>query len=338
MLGSVRNQILAGFGVIMLMLAASTAMNVQLLSAVRTDFDMFRSRLDQRSQAVDMDLVMQKVRVRVNQWLRSMNPDFAKQADELLAQDSILLNKAAASGGSAKRQDIIGDISRALTAYTESWRVIQSLYAEQDRIYDERIIKPSAALLATLTGLRDDETQERAISMLIGQARDGFLAAETWAFRYKASSKQADADQFTVAITEALGALTRAQAAATVPGVGEHIKQAASALGQWQAGFQEATRVGQTRMARLASWTSKEGEAMAVGANLLRSEDEAAAASAQAGVVKTITNSGIHPLPRQRGDPVRWDWPQCGAGAFGHPTAGAYDSRAETAGGRRSRL
>ena len=80
---------------------------------ISTDFDGFHSALDRKSQVVDIDLVMQKVRVRVSQWLRSQNPDFAKQADDLLKQDVALLAQAATA---AQTEKLLSVQSRTSTA------------------------------------------------------------------------------------------------------------------------------------------------------------------------------------------------------------------------------
>ena len=124
MLTSLKARIVLGFGILMILLIAATAVNRTLVSGISTDFDGFHSALDRKSQAVDIDLVMQKVRVRVNQWLRSQNPDFAKQADDLLKQDVALLAQAATAARTEKEKQTVADINHALLAYIESWRVI----------------------------------------------------------------------------------------------------------------------------------------------------------------------------------------------------------------------
>src|ERR1700728_361706 len=95
MLSSIKGRIILGFGVVMALLVAATIANVTMVSGIRTDFNQFQSALTRKSQAIDIDLTMQKVRVRVNQWLRSpANAGFAKQADELLVQDIALMAEA----------------------------------------------------------------------------------------------------------------------------------------------------------------------------------------------------------------------------------------------------
>ena len=92
---SVRLRVFLGFGLVLLMLAALAGFSVVLIRGIEGDFRVSQSIVNEKSMATDMDLVMQKVRVRVNQWLRSLNPDFARQADELLKQDVAIVGKMA---------------------------------------------------------------------------------------------------------------------------------------------------------------------------------------------------------------------------------------------------
>src|SRR5271155_4829944 len=114
---SVKARVLLGFGVVLLMLVALACFSAVLIRGIDSNFHLSQSRVNQKSLATDMDLVMQKVRVRVNQWLRSMNPDFARDADKLLEQDGAIASKAAAAATTDKERSIIADVDHALKAY-----------------------------------------------------------------------------------------------------------------------------------------------------------------------------------------------------------------------------
>lgn len=125
MLSSVKGRIILGFGVVMALLIAATIVNVTLVSSISSDFDQFQGALRRKSRAVEIDLVMQKVRVRVNQWLRSPGSEsFAQQADQLLAQDMALMSEAEKNAKTEKERQTLGEMDRALKAYIESWHVI----------------------------------------------------------------------------------------------------------------------------------------------------------------------------------------------------------------------
>src|ERR1700747_285614 len=146
MLSSIKGRIMIGFGVVMALLIAATVANVALVLGIGSDFKQFESAQNRRSQAIDIDLVMQKVQVRVNQWLRSPGPTFAEQADKLLAQDVALMAEAEKIAKTEKEKQTVAEMDKALKAYIESWHVIRGLYADEAKIYDERVLAPSEAI------------------------------------------------------------------------------------------------------------------------------------------------------------------------------------------------
>jgi methyl-accepting chemotaxis protein len=281
---SVKTRVYCGFGLVLLMVIALAGFSTVLMRGLDLKFRHSQSVATQKSLATDMDLVMQKVRVRVNQWLRSMNPDFARDAEELLKQDADIVSKVSAHATTDKTRAVAADIDRALKAYTESWRVIQGLYAEEAKHYAEKIEAPAADIRANLAKLRESAAEQNANDerRFISAARDAFTAAEMIAHRSRAATiKDADA-QIKTAIASSLAALDKARQNTTRDTELDGIKRAEAAISGWNDNFVEGTKLAATRAARLDSWTRNEGEAMAVGANALRAEAETAAAKAEA--------------------------------------------------------
>jgi methyl-accepting chemotaxis protein len=293
MFSSVKGRIILGFGIIMMMLIAATVVNVTLVSGISTDFDQFQAALNRKSQAADIDLTMQKVRVRVNQWLRSMNPDFVKQADQHLAKDVALMAQAMKNAKTDKEKQTLDEMNLALRAYIESWGVIQGLYADEAKIYKDRLIAPAAGIRSDLAELRDDESLEPSLSRILGKARDNFMASETLASQYRTSGKKEDADQLKSAIAGTLVALAEAGPRLKSEANSALLKHIATAVGAWRDSFNDVIKVAEARDARLVTWTNKEGEVMAVGADVLRTEGSTATDQAQAFVVATIARVGI---------------------------------------------
>jgi methyl-accepting chemotaxis protein len=294
MLSSVKGRIILGFGVVMALLIAATIANLTLVSGISTDFDRFQSALDRKSRAVDIDLVMQKVRVRVNQWLRSPGTaSFAQQADQLLAQDLGLMADAEKTIKTETEKQTLAEMDRALKAYIESWHVIQGLYADEAKIYEDRVIAPSAAIRTNLAKLRDDDALDQSTSRLIAAARDDFMASESLAFQYRSGLKQSDADQLKASIARAIATLEKAAPEMKDAGNTELLKKTLQAVAAWRDGFNDALKVAQTRIARLGSWTTKEGDVMAAGSDVLRVEGTKATDASQATFVATIANAGL---------------------------------------------
>jgi methyl-accepting chemotaxis protein len=294
MLSSVKGRIILGFGVVMALLVAATIANLTLVSGISTDFDRFQGALDRKSRAVDIDLVMQKVRVRVNQWLRSPGTaSFAQQADQLLAQDLGLMGEADKAAKTEKEKQTLGEMDHALKAYIESWHVIQGLYADEAKIYEERVIAPSAAIRADLARLRDDDALDQATSRLISAARDDFMASESLAFQYRSGLKDSDADQLKATVSRALATLEKAAPEMKTAANTDLLKKTLQAIGAWRDGFGDAVKVAQARIARLGSWTTKEGDVMAAGSDVLRVEDTKATDDSQAVFVATIARVSL---------------------------------------------
>jgi methyl-accepting chemotaxis protein len=290
---SIKSRVFFGFGLVLLMLVALAGFSAVLIRGIDSNFRLSQSSVNQKSLATDMDLVMQKVRVRVNQWLRSMNPDFARDADLLLKQDVEIVSKGAAQATTDKEKAIVAEIDRALKAYIVSWRVVQDMYAEEAKLYAEKIEAPSAGIRATLAKLRDSAAAQNELdeSHLISEARDGFIAAEMLAYGYRTGSIKDAAVQLTSAIAGSLAALEKARRVAAGPADIDAIKGAEASTSAWNDSFIQATKLAAARVARLDSWTRNEGEAMAVGANALRAEAEAAATNAEAKFVAELANS-----------------------------------------------
>ena len=290
---SVRGRVFAGFGVVLLMLAALAGFSVMLVRGIDSDFRSVQSIASRKSLATDMDLVMQNVRVRVNQWLRGMNSELARQADDLLKQNAEIVAKVGALVTTDKERTIVGDVDRALNAYTASWAVIQGLYADEARLYADKIEASAAAISASLGKLRDEAEwrDERGQSQLFSEARDGFIAAEMLAYRNRAGSLREAPAQFAHTVVGARAAVAKALAASTDAVEIDSIKHADAAIGAWNDAFVQAIKLAATRAARLDSWTNNEGEAMATGANALRAEMETAAASAQTRFLAALADS-----------------------------------------------
>jgi methyl-accepting chemotaxis protein len=290
---SVKSRVFCGFGLVLLMLVGLAGFSAVLIRGIDSNFRLSQSSVNQKSLATDMDLVMQKVRVRVNQWLRSMNPHFARDADVLLKQDVEIVSKGAAQATTDKERAIVADIDRALKAYIASWRVIQDMYAEETKLYAEKIEAPSAGIAAALAKLRDSAAAQNELdeSHLISEARDGYTAAEMLAYGYRSGSIKDAAAQLNGAVAGSLAALEKARHVAAGTADIDAIKRAEASISAWNDSFTQATKLAAARAARLDSWTSKEGEAMAVGANALRAEAEAAVANAETKFVAELANS-----------------------------------------------
>jgi methyl-accepting chemotaxis protein len=289
MLSSVKGRIILGFGVVMALLIAATIVNVMLVSSIGSDFDEFQATLSRKSRAADIELVMQKVRVRVNQWLRTPSEGLSQQAAQLLAQATTLMTEAENKAKTEKERQALGNMDQALKGYIENWHATQGLYADQARIYDEKIVAPGTAIRADLARLRDGDGLDPATSQMISAAHDEFMGAEWLALRYRDSLKPNDADQLKTSIGHALTALNIAAPGMKTTGGSDLIKKTAQAIAAWRDAFGDAVKLSQTIADRGVSWI-KEGDIMTEGSDALRTEGTRASDETQASVVATIAH------------------------------------------------
>ena len=279
---SVRARILLGFGLVLAIMLGTAASNWVLIRGIETFVTDLTTATRQKSTGVDMDLQATKVRVRVNQWLRSMNPEFAKQADTLLQQLAAMTAQAEAATEAGSARDAVQTVSRALKAYTSSWEVIQTLYAQEADVYTTGIEARGTRVRADLARLREAETARSDVQtmVLLSTAKEDLGEAEMHALRYRVSPKPELAKQAVTALSAARDAMQRAAASINDAASTALLRQDRTEADAWLAAFEQAQSIAQTRAARLVTWTRDEGEVMATGANAVRADAEAKAATA----------------------------------------------------------
>ncbi len=254
---SIKTRIFFGFGVLLLMLVGASVISGRLFNVIDRDFSDFRASQARETRAINIDAVMSKVRTRVNQWLRSGNPDFAKQADDLLAQDALLVDEAVAGARTPEEAKITQDMKGALTAYTVSWKFMQDIIAKETKLYADEIEKPAYGLIKDLAQLRDeamngnDPAAPGRAKALVG-VNDGLVATVFDVARFRRTSAKADLDIVRGDFDRLTAALGTLDAPKLLMGV-KTLRQNVDLL----------AKTDEERLTRLDSWTKNEGEVMA---------------------------------------------------------------------------
>ena len=89
---SIKTRMLLGSGLVLSILIAASVGNGLLLQGIRREAaTLTAARVQMDYRDTPWNSSHKGLRVRVNQWLRSMNPEFAKDADQLLSQLKTLL-------------------------------------------------------------------------------------------------------------------------------------------------------------------------------------------------------------------------------------------------------
>jgi len=280
---SVRGRISIGFAMLLAIMVFAAASNWVMIAEMEGHIGDYRKAVTERSQGYQMDLQVTGIRVRVNQWLRSLNPDFAQKADSLLAQLVPMAQKVAAEAAPGGTQDTIRKLLESTAAYTTSWGVIKDLYSTESRIYDRDFVAVGARVRANLALARQGEATLGALPTVLSlaDALQSLTEAEKFALLYRAGPKPDVAAHVAAAISALLDSVQKASSTAQNPATGADLSAVAADVGEWQKLFSQATTVAKTRAERLVTWTRDEGEPMGNLADMVKVEGETKAGIAE---------------------------------------------------------
>jgi methyl-accepting chemotaxis protein len=223
-----------------------------------------------------------------------MNSTFSKQADELLTQDVELVGKIARTARSEEEARTIRQMDAALQAYIVSWRVVQDLFAEEAKTFEESINPGARAIATAVAKIRAGALSDQKLDAvgLSAYVSDEFGAAAQAAGRFRTTHDKADVAAIETAvngITTKLGTL--------VPMLGStsqnDISSTNKLLAVWIAAVRQAAKVADTRATRIDSWTKNEGEVMTATASQLVDINEQSSKAAETTFASAVSGSKI---------------------------------------------
>ncbi len=281
---SVRGRISIGFALVITIMLFAAVSNWVMIAGLERHIGDYRKAVAERSQGYQMDLQVAIIRVRVNQWLRSMIPDFAKQADTLLEQMVPMAQKVATESGPGQTQDNIQKLLGSTAAYTASWGVIKGLYKDESRIYDQDLVAIADRVRANLAQARQVEASRNSFStvILLADALQSLTEAEKFALLYRVGPKPNLAAQVNSAISALLDSIQKCATATQDPKTGTALSAVTADVGEWNKLFLQAKSIAQTRAERLVTWTRDEGEPMGNLADAVKVEGETRAGIVEA--------------------------------------------------------
>ncbi len=253
----------------------------------------FRQAVVERAQGSKMIMQVLEVRVRVNQWLRSMNPEFAKQADALLAQLVPTARQVAHETEQATTRKTIQSLLDTTAAYSATWQVVQGLYASEATLYDKELPVLGARIHADLAKARHAEETRGALRTILAlaDAQESFTEIEKSTLQYRASPKADNADEITKALTAFVEDVRKCAADAPDPEASANLADVTADALAWGKSFSQATAVARTRTGRRVTWTGDEGEPMSKLADAIRAGGATRAAAADAALTSAIAGS-----------------------------------------------
>jgi methyl-accepting chemotaxis protein len=289
----VHARISLGFGLVLMILAVAAGSTWLMVNEIERDITELRHATNIRAAISNVELKVATVRVRVNQWLRSKDPDHAKEADILLADLTPMAKAIAADAGPGKIRDTMQTFLGLAAAYTASWGVIEGLYADEARLYDEAMTTTAGALRADLTRARMAEAAVGALQAVsdLGDAQQSITEAEKFALLFRSGTKNADADHVAAALATLRANIHQVAATTQEPESTEALGKADAQAAAWETSFEQAAAVAKTRAARMITWNSDEGEPMGNLAHTVKMEGVARASAVEAEQMAAIAKA-----------------------------------------------
>jgi CHASE3 domain sensor protein len=133
---SIRQQIVYGFGAVMVLVAVMGGLSTVLMETIQSDIQRYGQAADRADDGREVEGLVTRIKVPVNQWLRSLDSNFAHLADEQIVTLSTLLSRLETSVKDPTRRAIVADLLRARDGYSEHWKGIQSRAAQISEAYN----------------------------------------------------------------------------------------------------------------------------------------------------------------------------------------------------------
>jgi methyl-accepting chemotaxis protein len=269
---SVRGRISIGFALVLAIMIFAAVANWVMIRELERHIGDYRTAVAERSNGYELDLRVSAIRVRVNLWLRSMNPDFAKQADALLEELVPMARQVASESGPGHTQDSIRKLLESTAAYTASWGVLKGLSTDESRLYDQDLVAAGARIRAGLAQARQVEASLNALPNVVplADALQSFTEAEKFALLNRAGPNPDLAAQVAAALSALRESVHTCATTTRDPRTGVALTAVMADVSEWEKLFSRATAIAQTRAGRLVTFTRDEGEPMGTLADAIK--------------------------------------------------------------------
>jgi methyl-accepting chemotaxis protein len=286
---TIRQQIVFGFGAVMVLVAVMGGLSTVLMDTIQNDIQRYGQAADRADDGREVEGLVTRIKVPVNQWLRSLDANFAHLADEQIVALSNLLTRLGADMKDPTSQAIVADLLRARDSYTEHWKGMQARAAQISEGYgaDNALAASiNQTLVSSLHGANptDGSVTDPASRDRIATAAIDFAAADAQFLRFRASENpQALTASLNglIDVGKQLTALAEQDAAAKAT-----VTKLLGGLGQFQAAVTDAGRRATDRAQYLKDFTAA-GTALTDGAHRLQEIATGAAVASRASLISS---------------------------------------------------
>src|SRR5450631_260967 len=119
---TIRQQIVFGFGAVMALVAVMGGLSTILMHEIQHDIQSYGQAADRADDGREVEGLVTRIKVPINQWLRSLDANFVRLAEDQIGSLSKLLTRLDAEVKEPTRRTITLDVMRARDAYIEHWK------------------------------------------------------------------------------------------------------------------------------------------------------------------------------------------------------------------------
>lgn len=184
---TIKQRILAGFGSVMIFVIIMGGWSAVVMHSIQDGIERYGLAADRADDGREVEGLVTRIKVPVNQWLRSTNKTFVGLADIQIAELSKLLTRLDAEIRDPNRRTLVANLLRARDAYIEHWTGMQSRTAEIIEAYAADDTLTSDINQTLTTGLRDDVVADAAARDGLVRAAIAFARADAQFLRFRAS-------------------------------------------------------------------------------------------------------------------------------------------------------
>src|SRR5208282_5355124 len=127
---TIKQRILFGFGGVMALVVIMGGLSTFLMGEIQSGVQRYGLAADAADDGRELEGLVTRIKVPVNQWLRGFDPKFILLADEQIAGLSKLLARLDATVSDPARRAIVGALIRARDGYNEHWQGIHTRAAQ----------------------------------------------------------------------------------------------------------------------------------------------------------------------------------------------------------------
>ncbi len=285
---SIRQRIIYGFGAVMALVAVMGGLSAFLITGIHNDIQRYGRAADRADDGREVEGLVTRIKVPVNQWLRSLDPNFVKLADGQIEVLTKTLARLDTEVQDPARRAIVTELARTREGYVEHWRGMQSQAAQIVAAYAADDVTAGSIGKALAGSLRDTAIIDPVSRDEFARAAIAFGEADARFIRFRASESagllQAALDGLTT-VAKGLAAVGEADASTA-----DFVRKITGDLSAFRKEVEASGRRAADRTQYLKDFTAL-GTTMTDAAHRLQESATATAVASRAEVIRNVATA-----------------------------------------------